>query len=73
MAGRNNIIVLNQRKVAEYVKSAGLAGHVRRKFEMSGEGVNSRRREEIEQIVCLNVKNVRRRISFLPDITPKFN
>ncbi len=26
----------------EYVKSAGLAGHVRRNFQMSGEGVNSR-------------------------------
>ncbi len=38
---------------SEYAKSAGLAGHVRRKFQMSGEGVYSRqtnvRPEETEQ------------------------
>ncbi len=28
---------------AEYVKSAGLAGHVWRKFQMASEGVNFRR------------------------------
>ena len=37
--------------MTEYAKSAGLAGHVQRKCQMSDEGVNSRRRVEIEENV----------------------